>query len=192
MKILLVSGSRNRNGQCALAGNALLQGAEASGATTESIFLPELHIERCRQCNEDGWGLCAKEGRCIITEDDFYTVFEKIKEADAVIFATPVYLWEPSESFWALGTRMRRLCFKWGKTDTVSEKPVVLVAVAGGGGTGSIRTLFQVEQMMDFTGFKVVDLWPLQRQNLEGKLPQLELAGKWLVTRHNEKRESKQ
>jgi len=184
MKILLISGSRNPDGQTARAGNALLDGAAEAGAETEKIFLPSLKIERCRQCEDTGWGLCADEGRCVI-EDDFASVFEKVKAADVVIFASPVYLWEISESLFEFCSRMRRICFHCGKYDTVNNKPAVGLAVAGGGGSGSIRTLFQLEQILLFSGFDVVDMYPVRRQNLEAKLPQLRIAGRWLATKPN-------
>ncbi|MBN1412603.1 MAG: flavodoxin family protein [Spirochaetales bacterium] len=181
MKILLVSGSRNREGQTARAARALLSGAESEGAETEEIFLPEYRIKRCRQCNEDGWGLCAEEARCII-KDDFAMIFEKVKQAGLVVFATPVYLWEMSESLWCFCTRMRRICFQWKKYYDMKKKPAAVLAVAGGGGTGTIRTLFQMEQTLDFSGFDVVDYYPVKRLNLEAKLPRLVLAGKWLAS----------
>jgi hypothetical protein len=37
--------------------------------------------------------------------------------------------------------------------------------------------------MLPECGFDVVDMIPLRRQNLEFKLPILELTGEWLVTK---------
>ena len=88
MKTIILSGSRNPDGQTARAANALLQGFVGQG---EQIFLPQLNIERCRQCDERGWGICRTEGKCVI-EDDFASLVGKIREAAAVIFATPVSL----------------------------------------------------------------------------------------------------
>jgi hypothetical protein len=36
-------------------------------------------------------------------------------------------------------------------------------------------------------GFDVVDMIPLRRQNLEAKLPMLELTGAWLATKPTSK-----
>ena len=73
MRILLISGARNPSGQTSKAADALLRGANNAGATAEQILLPTLKIERCRQCEANGWGLCRAEGRCII-EDDFASI----------------------------------------------------------------------------------------------------------------------
>ena len=85
MNILLISGSRNPEGQTATAGNAFLAGVADEGGNGEHVFLPKLGVERCRQCEDHGWGICRTEGRCVI-EDDFAALVEKIKAADAVAF----------------------------------------------------------------------------------------------------------
>ena len=81
MQILALSGSRNRQGKTAQAINAILKGVANAGGNSESIFLTELALEKCRQCNDDGWGDCRSKGQCII-EDDFASIVEKIKAAD--------------------------------------------------------------------------------------------------------------
>ena len=72
MSILIISGSRNPKGRTAALINAIGTGIARAGGQWESIFLPELEIERCRQCDNDGWGLCRREQRCIIEDDDFF------------------------------------------------------------------------------------------------------------------------
>jgi multimeric flavodoxin WrbA len=97
MNILILSGSKNRAGKTASAIEAIHKGITKAGGVTESIFLTELNLEKCRQCNKDGWGICRSEHRCII-EDDFAAISEKIKASDVVVFATPVYFGDLSES----------------------------------------------------------------------------------------------
>ncbi len=58
MKILFISGSKNREGRTAGAINTIIEAAEKAGAETETVFLPELKLEHCRQCDADGWGIC--------------------------------------------------------------------------------------------------------------------------------------
>jgi multimeric flavodoxin WrbA len=40
-----------------MAAKAILQGVAEAGLETESVFLPTMDIERCRQCDQNGWGL---------------------------------------------------------------------------------------------------------------------------------------
>ena len=55
MKTLIISGSRNEEGRTALLIKALQKGIDKAGGISECFFLPELDIERCRQCDADGW-----------------------------------------------------------------------------------------------------------------------------------------
>ena len=97
MKAIIVSGSRNVGGQTARAADAVRKGMEAGGGQVETVFLPPLRTERCRQCDDDGWGLCRREGRCVV-EDDFAAVADKVRSADVAVFATPVYFSDLSEA----------------------------------------------------------------------------------------------
>ena len=179
MKLLVVSGSRNRKGQTGRAAAALTEGAALA---TESVFLPELHIERCRQCEDDGWGLCRDGQQCVI-EDDFASVVEKVRQADVVVFATPVYFSDLSESLRAFLDRLRRICIHGGKADRIQAKPAAGVCVAGGGGGGAAKCAVSLENVLLTCGFDVVDMVPARRQNLAAKLEVLHAVGKWLATK---------
>ena len=54
MKIVSVLGSRNRAGRTAQLNEALVQGSSAGGSACEAVFLTELNVERCRQCDAAG------------------------------------------------------------------------------------------------------------------------------------------
>ncbi len=58
MQTIIISGSRNPQGQTARAVEAVRSGFAAKGGQVETVFLPPLRIERCRQCEDNGWGLC--------------------------------------------------------------------------------------------------------------------------------------
>lgn len=191
MSILMISGSRNRKGRTARAIKALRQGISTAGGSSETIFLPEFQLERCRQCDDDGWGLCRREGRCVI-EDDFDSILAKMKTADGIVVASPVYFGDLSESMKAFLDRLRRISFS-GVTaagpprarflPVTQGKPAVGLCYAGGSGNGTTSCCANMERTLQTCGFDVVDMIPARRQNLEAKLPMLELEGKWLVTR---------
>jgi len=182
MKLLVVSGSLNRKGQTGRAAAALTEGAALAGCETEFVFLPELHIERCRQCEDDGWGLCREGQHCVI-EDDFASVVEKVRQADVAVFATPVYFSDLSESLRAFLDRLRRICIHGGKADRIRAKPVVGVCMAGGGGGGAVKCTASLENVLSTCGFDVVDMVPVRRQNLAAKLEVLRAVGRWLATK---------
>ncbi len=181
MKILMLIGSRNAEGQTACAANAMLEGAAGAGAEVEQVFMTTLKMERCSQCDDDGWGLCRKEGSCVI-KDDFASMVEKVQKADAVVFATPVYYSELSESLRAFTDRLRRVSGAGARPDGIKGKPGVGLCVAGGGGGGAPACCVSLEFVLATCGFEVGDVIPVRRQNLEAKLPRLRLAGEWLAT----------
>ncbi|MCE5197973.1 MAG: flavodoxin family protein [Armatimonadota bacterium] len=180
MKVLLISGSRNPSGQTAMAGDAFLRGVAAAGGDVEQVFLPTLNMERCQQCQDNGWGTCISDGVCDI-KDDFANVFDKIKAADAVVFSTPVYFSDFSESLRAFTDRLRRVCMHEDAKKAVEGKKVIAISVAGGGGGGAPFCCTSFERTLPICGFDLVDLIPVRRQNLDFKLSVLESTGKWFA-----------
>jgi multimeric flavodoxin WrbA len=180
MKILLVSGARNPNGQTSKAAEALLRGASEAGAMVEQVLLPTLKIERCRQCEANGWGLCRAEGRCII-DDDLASVKERIRTSDLVVFATPVYYGDLAESMRGFLDRLRRTCTQEAGQVGIKGKPAVGLCVAGGGGGGAPTCCVSIERALASTGFDVIDLIPARRQNLLMKVQMLEVVGRCLA-----------
>ena len=186
MQILMLSGSRNRKGNTARAMEAIGKGVMKAGGNAESIFLTELDIERCRQCNKDGYGICISKHRCII-KDDFASVVAKVKGADLVVFVSPVYFLDLSESMRAFLERLRRTVPDSARyipyNDPIGGTSAIGVCLAGKNGGGATNCCLNLEKTIKECGFDVVDMIPLRRQNLEFKLPILELTGEWLVTK---------
>jgi NAD(P)H-dependent FMN reductase len=189
MHILMISGSKNKEGRTAQAMKAVSDGAVKAGSTTEFIFLPEMKIERCRQCDINGWGVCREKHYCVI-KDDFDSIVTKIKTADAVVFANPVYFRDLSESMKSFLERMRRINFRPGMPQpgapgaAVSGMiPAIGICLAGGGGGGAPECCTILEKIIQTCGFDVVDMIPVRRQNFEFKLPLLRLSGEWLATK---------
>jgi multimeric flavodoxin WrbA len=180
MNILILVGSRNPQGQTARAAAALSAGAQDRGAHVETVFLPTLGIERCRQCDDEGWGICRREGRCIIN-DDFGQIVSKIRAADAVVFATPVYFGDLSESVKAFTDRLRRTCCHAAGKDGIGGKAAIGICVAGGGGGGAINCCQHLEKVLSTIGMDVQDLIPVRRQNLAAKTQILAATGKQLL-----------
>ncbi len=181
MKVVCLSGSRNREGQTGRALEALARGLEAAGASCERRWLPELRLERCRQCNADGWGLCKSEGRCVI-EDDLARLVDELAAADLCVFATPVYFGDLSESLHALLDRVRRTTRHPAGLARIEGRRAAGLCVAGGGGGGGPSCLASLDKVLRTCGFDVIDLLAARRQNLERLLPVLEQRGRSLAT----------
>jgi len=179
MHTLILSGGRNPKGQTARAAAALADGLKSGGATSETIHLATMKIERCRQCDDAGWGLCRKEGRCVI-DDDFAGLVDKMRAADAIAFANPVYYGDLSESLKAFLDRFRRLN-ETGKRPTMG-KPAIGICVAGGSGGGAPNCCMLLERTLATCGFDVIDMVPARRQNLDMKVEVLRTTGKWMAS----------
>jgi multimeric flavodoxin WrbA len=179
MKLVAILGSRNPEGQTARATDALLEGAASTGWEVDRAFLPELQIERCRQCDEKGWGTCRTEGQCTI-QDDLAALVDQIRAADAAVFATPVYFGDLSESMRAFTDRLRRIARHEAGRAGITEKRAIGVCVAGGGGGGGPSCSVSLEKVLRTCGFDVVDMIPARRQNLDLKREVLRVTGRWL------------
>lgn len=180
MKILIISGSRNPEGQTARAGKALGDGAASEGAEIEHVFLPQKNINCCRQCDGNGWGTCISEAHCQLP-DDFGEIIGRLKKADAVAFTTPVYYGDLSESMRSFLDRLRRLTTGESGRNAFRAKPAIGICVAGGGGGGSFNCCRRMEEMLGVPGFDLVDMVPVRRQNLALKESILHLTGKWFA-----------
>ncbi|HJX03293.1 MAG TPA: flavodoxin family protein [Dehalococcoidia bacterium] len=85
MKVIAIVGSPRKNGNTEILSAHTLKAIAEEGLDTEIVRLAGLEIKPCTACMA-----CAKEGKCPI-EDDFYPVYLKMKEADGIILASPVY-----------------------------------------------------------------------------------------------------
>lgn len=182
MKVVTIIGSVNHDGQTATAAKALAKGIEAAGGQSEIVFLTDMEIESCRQCDQNGWGLCLSEGKCV-SEDDFAKIGDLVDSADALVFATPVYYGELSESMLAFLNRFRRVRRnRTGTSASTAGKFAIGICVAGGGGGGAPNCCVSLERYLQHLAMDVVDMIPVRRQNLDMKQQVLEMTGRWLVS----------
>ena len=85
MKAIGVVGSPRKNGNTEILTKHTLKAIAEEGLDTELIRLAGLDIRPCDACR-----VCRDEERCPI-DDDLFPLYTKIKEAEAVILASPVY-----------------------------------------------------------------------------------------------------
>ena len=180
MRVVAILGSRNHEGQTARVVDALLAGVAGAGGESTKVCLPETAVERCRQCEDSGWGRCRAEGECVI-EDDFAALVKQLRNGDAAVFATPVYYSDLSESMRAFLDRLRRISTHEAGRACIKGKPAVGICVAGGGGGGAPACTVSLEKVLNTCGFDMVDMVPARRQNLDLKVCVLETTGRWLA-----------
>ena len=175
-KVLCVESSARPDGLTATIARECLAGAAEAGAETEFAQLKDAKLEHCRMCDPEGWGLC-REGRCVI-EDGFAQLAAKIRAADGLVFATPVYYSDLSESMKTFLDRFRRC--SGGQERRLKDKPTVIIAAAGGSGNGTTHCLFQLERALQVCGALVLDAIPAAKRNRDYKPEVARLAGRAL------------
>lgn len=85
MKVLLINGSPRVNGNTQIAVDEMVKVFEKEGIESEVVQIGKETIQGCVAC-----GTCSKLGKCAF--DDIVNVLaEKLKEADGLVVATPVY-----------------------------------------------------------------------------------------------------
>ena len=96
MKIIAINGShRGTMGYTHFLIEKLFEGAKKEGAECEEITLAKLKINICKGCV-----VCHTEKhllKCIYEDDDDVAmIFEKMREAEIIIYATPIYIFNMS------------------------------------------------------------------------------------------------
>lgn len=87
-QIFILAGSPRKNGNSAALCRAFARGAEESGHQVETIFLRDKKIGYCQACYH-----CKNSGGVCAIKDDTADILEKIKAADVIVMASPVYFY---------------------------------------------------------------------------------------------------
>jgi multimeric flavodoxin WrbA len=85
MKVVGIVGSPRKGGNSEIMTSHALKAIAEEGLETELISLAGLEIKPCSACM-----VCSKGEQCAI-QDDLFPIYLKMKEADGIILATPVY-----------------------------------------------------------------------------------------------------
>ena len=165
MKYVVISGNPKKDGLTKRMTDEIVRGATDGDAEVEVINVCQM--KNCRMCN-GGQGKCLSEYKCVFGNDGFNEAQEKIKNADAVAFISPVYWEEVSEGLKSFLDRFRRCessSFFQPRAAALTGKPVLLVASAGGSGMDMLEPLKQLERFAYHTGARVFDEIGINRWN---------------------------
>lgn len=87
-KVLIISTSLRKNSNSQYLAKEFERGTEDAGNKVEFISLTDKNIGFCHGCLA-----CQKTQKCVI-KDDAVEIAEKLKNADVLVFATPIYYYE--------------------------------------------------------------------------------------------------
>lgn len=86
MKITVITGSPRKKGNTFAMVDAFVSAAEAKGHEVVRFDAAMMNIGGCRACMT-----CFKKGKACSFDDDFNTIAPHILDADAIVYAMPVY-----------------------------------------------------------------------------------------------------
>jgi len=169
LKVLAIQSSPNTEGLTSTMAQAALDGAAQLGAELELVHLNQLDIQPCRACG-NGWGHHFRSDgvlapdECVLN-DDFRELRDKVVQADGLIFCTPVYFWDLSESAKVFLDRLRRCHYATREESPLNGKPAVCIAAAGGSGNGAPQAAVNLDAyLFRWMGMKRVATLPVTRQ----------------------------
>ena len=88
-RIVILNGSPRRGGNTELLANAFADGARENGCEVEIINVAECDIHPCVGCNT----CFAREDHSCFQKDGMTAVYEKLRQADTLVIASPVYFY---------------------------------------------------------------------------------------------------
>ena len=152
-KAVAINGSpRMEKGNTARLLTPFLQGMKDGGCDVELFYASRLDVKPCSCCVMYCWN--EKPGECCF-KDDMEIIYPKLKEAEILILATPVYIPLPGE----MQNFVNRLCpllepkleFREGRTrarfrEGVRIRKIALVSTSGWWEIGNFGTIVRVAE----------------------------------------------
>jgi len=93
-RILIIQGGGRPRENTAQLVNSFAKGAEEAGHQVEIVSLLKNEVKGCLGCN------ACRYGKPCVQKDAFNLIVPKIKDADMIVFASPLY-------FWTLSSRLK-------------------------------------------------------------------------------------
>jgi len=149
-EILVIVGGGRRNGNTARLVNAFVQGAESAGHHTETISLLDTEVRGCTGCN------ACRHGHACVQKDGFHELIPKIRKADLLVFASPLYYWTISARLKAFIERFYCLAEEdpappMGRYEKYPEKDCALLM------TSADNLFWTFEQAVSYYRFTLVN-----------------------------------
>ncbi len=150
-KVLVLLGSPRKKGNSAIMAEKIAEGAEAAGASVESLFIHGMDIKPCQAC----WVCQKPDSKACAIKDDMQDVFPKMIEADSWVIATPVHWFNMSTQtkLW-----MDR-CFALAKYGNDPFRKKIGIAIAYGDtdpyASGAVNAIRCFQDSFRYVGAKI-------------------------------------
>lgn len=84
-RVLVFKSSPRENGNSSTLADRAVEGAISAGADVEVFSLHNMNINPCDACDT-----CKETGVCVL-KDDMQVLYPKLRQADAIVIASPIY-----------------------------------------------------------------------------------------------------
>jgi multimeric flavodoxin WrbA len=148
MKAVAFNGSSRKDGNTAILLNLVLDELRAEQVETEMIQLAGEKISGCTacyQCNKN------KDGKCAVKNDRLNEYIQKMREADAILLGSPVYIADITANMKALLERATLVCRANGNDMFRRKLGAAVVAVRRAGAIqafSALNNFFLLGQMI--------------------------------------------
>lgn len=137
--IVILNGSPRKKGNTSALVKSFTNGAEAAGNTVTEFFLDDMNINGCKGCFG---GHSSRECPCV-QKDDMAKIYPKVREADVVVLATPLYYWNMSGQIRTAIDRLFALEEGDGNLLRGQGKACALLMAAEGHGFEDVLTYYE-------------------------------------------------
>lgn len=130
-RVLIISASPRKGGNSDTLCGQFMKGASEAGHKVEKLRLAERKIDYCSACYA-----CKKAGHCV-KQDDMKQIIEKMRAADVIVLATPVY-------FFTMNAQMKTMIDRTlggAQAPGLENKEFYLIATAADGKAAMERTI---------------------------------------------------
>jgi len=151
MKVLAIVASPRQNGNVDTLVQEVLKGAEESGSKTETYYLNKMKYSDCQACM-----YCKSHDSCRL-DDDMSGLIEAMKDADAVVFGTPIYYFQFNGQFRMFMDRLYRYLGLDFKVSLPAGKKAVVITSQGNPDTKMFDGVFQdFDRVLKMYGFSSI------------------------------------
>lgn len=127
-KIMILNGAGKKNGNTAAMIRAFSDKAKENGNEITEFYLQTMSIHGCLNCGGCKRKEPGSQAPCV-QMDDMQQIYPAFRDADVVVFASPVYWWDISGT---LKTAIDRLYAPMVNKSGGAPKEIVLLMTSGG------------------------------------------------------------
>jgi len=154
INIVILKGSPRENGNSAVLADQVAAGARGTGVNIESFTLHNMDIRPCDACDT-----CRETGGVCVIKDDMQTLYPKLRAADAIVLASPIY--------WFTISAQLKLCIdRWYALETpkgseLNGKKIGIVLTYGDSDpytSGAINAIYTFQSMFRYIRSDIVGI----------------------------------